>query len=126
MNILVVEDHGPQRRLADEVLTTAGHHVQGAACADAALDAIRSHLPDVVLLDLKLPGLDGLALARRLKADPATRAVPIVAFTALPEEFPRAAALAAGCDAYLVKPVSTRTLPEMVVRIAQTLGESRP
>ena len=119
MNILVVEDNGIQRRLAGEVLSAAGHRVTSASAVPPALAAIKSGRPDIVLLDLRLPGVDGLELVRQLKADPATRDIPIVAVTSYQEEYTRTAVLAAGCDAFLLKPLSTRTLPDVMRLIAR-------
>jgi CheY-like chemotaxis protein len=119
MKVLVIEDHEMQRKLADDVLSAAGHDVGSAADVSAALASVRRDRPDVILLDLALPGLDGLALAQMLKSDPALRDISIIAVTSFPERFPRAAAMAAGCDAYLVKPVSTRALPDLVTGAAR-------
>ena len=123
MKILVVEDQPIESKLAGHVLTDAGHDAERADAADRALAAIAKRRPDVVLLDLSLPGMDGLAFARTLKADPATRGILIVAVTSWPEKFPRAGALAAGCDAYILKPLSTRTLPEILVGMLEGAGE---
>jgi len=111
LKILVIEDTPSELKLAQHVLIGAGHNVSGAQAAEQALQAVKQNRPEVVLLDMALPGMDGLALARLLKADPETRDIHIVAVTAHPERFPKAEALAAGCDAYLVKPLSTRKLP---------------
>jgi CheY-like chemotaxis protein len=73
----------------------------------------------VILLDLSLPGMDGLTLTRKLKADPVTRSIPVVAMTSFPDDFKRAEAMAAGCDAYLPKPLNTRTLPVMLAELVE-------
>ncbi|MBV8544040.1 MAG: response regulator [Acidobacteria bacterium] len=112
MKILVVEDQPAELKLAVHVLSAAGFEVDQAVAAEQAIAAIKEDRPQIILLDLSLPGVDGLTLARKLKADPSTREILIVAITSYPERFPMAEALAAGCDAYLPKPVSTRTLPE--------------
>jgi CheY-like chemotaxis protein len=117
LKIFVVEDQPIERKLAVTVLHAAGHHVERAAAAEQALIAIKETLPDVILLDLSLPDMDGLSLARVLKADPMTRPIPIVAVTSYPESFSHAEALAAGCDAFLPKPLSTRTLPAMLAEV---------
>jgi len=118
MNILLVEDDATDMKLLSAVLKSSGHRVLEKASAEQAAEEIKSHQPEVILLDLKLPGMDGLALARLLKQNPATRHIPIVAITAAPEKFGKEAALAAGCDAYIVKPVDTRKLPQQVVSAA--------
>ena len=125
MKILVVEDQPVELKLAVLVLKAAGHEADGAIAAEQALDAIREDRPDVLLLDLSLPGMDGLALARKLKADPATREIQIVAVTSWPDRFTKADARDAGCDAYLEKPLSTRLLPQALMDIVRNSeGES--
>lgn len=114
LKILVIEDTPSDSKLARHVLIDAGHNVSGVEAAEQALQAVKQNRPQVILLDLLLPGIDGLALARILKADPETRDIHIVAVTSFPERFSKAQALAAGCDAYLVKPLSTRKLPEQL------------
>jgi CheY-like chemotaxis protein len=111
MKIFVVEDAPVESKLAVTVLHAAGHDVERADTAEEALPAIRENQPDVVLLDLALPGMDGLALARLLRSDAVTRGIPIVAVTSYSDDFPRAEAMSAGCNAYIRKPISTRTLP---------------
>ena len=117
MKILVIEDHPTQLKLARVVLSAAGHQVSDAVAAEQAFTAIKADRPQIILLDLALPDMDGLTLARRLKADPATRDIHIVAVTAYPEEYSKAAALAAGCDGYLVKPIDTRELSDQLSAI---------
>ena len=87
MKILVVEDHPAQLKLAQHVLSAAGHDVADAAAAEAAFTAIKLNRPHLILLDLLFPDIDGMILARRLKADAETRDIPIVAVTSYPEVF---------------------------------------
>lgn len=117
MKILVIEDDPTDMKLLSAVLQSSGHRVLERGSAEQAVEEIKVRPPEVILLDLKLPGMDGLALARRLKRDPATQHIPIVAITAAPEQFSHAAALAAGCDAYIAKPVDTRQFSEQVVGV---------
>jgi CheY-like chemotaxis protein len=117
MKILVIEDHPAQLKLAHVVLSTAGHEVSDAVAAEQAFTTIKTDRPQIILLDLALPGMDGLTLMRRLKGDPNTRDIPVVAVTSYPEKYPKAAALAAGCDAYLVKPINTRELSDQLSAI---------
>jgi CheY-like chemotaxis protein len=128
MRILVIEDNPSQLKLAHDVLSYAGFTVQNADAASQALATIKASKPEVLLVDLGLPGMDGLTLVRRLKQDPDTRDIPVVAITAYPELYTKQQALEAGCDAYLVKPVDTRTLPQNILDIAGRpsggLGES--
>jgi CheY-like chemotaxis protein len=119
MKILVVEDQPGELKLAIHVLSAAGHEVAPAMAAEEALAAIAADRPTIILLDLSLPGMDGLTFARKLKADPSTNEILIVAVTSYPEKFSRAEALDAGCDAYLHKPVSTRTLPETLRAVVE-------
>ena len=117
MKIFVIEDQPIESKLVINVLHAAGHDVERADAAEKALAAIQENHPDIILLDLSLPGMDGLALARKLKADPATRMIPIVALTSYPEDFSYPQAMSAGCDAYLEKPLSTRTLPNVLAKL---------
>jgi CheY-like chemotaxis protein len=127
MKILVVEDEATEMKLAVHVLSAAGFQVDQAAAAEEALAAIKKDPPTIILLDMSLPGVDGLTLARKLKADPATRGILIVAVTSHPERFRMEDALAVGCDAYLPKPVSTRTLPETLRTVVENAaGDGAP
>ncbi len=122
MKILVVEDQEIESKLAVHVLSAAGHDVSSAEAAEEALAEIRESHPTVILMDLSLPGMDGLTLVRKLKADPVTRDIHIVAITSYPEKFSMEAALEAGCDAYLGKPLSTRTLPATLTDVVKNAG----
>jgi CheY-like chemotaxis protein len=119
MKILVVEDQAIESKLAVHVLSSAGHEVTGAEAAEEALAAIKADHPNLILMDLSLPGMDGLTLVRKLKADPATRDIHIVAVTSFTDDFSMAEALEAGCDAYLGKPLSTRTLASTLVDVVE-------
>lgn len=118
MNILVVEDDPIDMKLLCAVLTSEGHLVLEKTSAEDAAESISARAPEVILLDLRLPGMDGLELARLLKGDPGTNRIPIVAITAFPDRFTRGAALAAGCGAYILKPIDTRTLSGLIERAA--------
>jgi len=117
MRILVVEDEPSSLKLAEVVLSSDGHDVTQAEAVHDAMDELSRALPDVILLDLGLPGIDGLALARRLKADPEKKHIVIVAVTAFPEVYTREDALVAGCDGYIEKPINTRKLAEQVTSV---------
>lgn len=110
LKIMIVEDHRIDMKLAGERARLSGHVVLSNTTAEEALASLGEGHPDVVLLDLNLPAMDGLSFVRLLKADPKTRELPIVAVTAYPDKFQRDELLAAGCAAYLVKPIETRTL----------------
>lgn len=118
MKILVIEDHPTQLKLAHVVLSAGGHEVSDAGASEQAFIAIRQDRPQLILVDLVLPDVDGLALIRKLKAEPETRDIHLVAVTAHPERYPKAAALAAGCDAYFVKPIDTREISGQLTAIA--------
>ena len=117
MNVLVIEDNPSHLKLAHHVLSAAGYQVNDAEAADQAIAAIKADKPQIILLDLELPGMNGLALVRKLKADPETADIQIVAVTSYPERFPRTELLAAGCVAYIPKPINTRTLPNQLEQL---------
>ena len=112
--ILVVDDTPMNLRLTEVVLKCEGHTVVCAKDAQAALAVLGHTRPDLILMDLQMPGMDGLTLTRRLKADPAYQHLPIVAFTSYAMKGDEEKALAAGCDGYITKPIDTRALPGQV------------
>lgn len=114
LKILVVEDEPVDQKLAHLVLTSAGHSVVQAEAFVTAMAEIGRSAPEVILLDLRLQGTDGLCLARQLKNDPTTSHIAILAVTAFPDLYSRADAMAAGCDGYILKPINTRTLTQQV------------
>jgi CheY-like chemotaxis protein len=113
-DILVVDDNAANTKLVSFLLTKHGYAVRTAGTADEALAEVEKRLPALILMDIQLPGTDGLTLARRLKADRSTRGAVIIAFTAYAMKGDEAKALDAGCDAYITKPIDTRTLPAQV------------
>jgi CheY-like chemotaxis protein len=119
IKILVIEDNPTHLKLATLVLSAAGLKVSQAKAAERAFSAIRQEKPEVILVDLALADMDGLTLVRALKANPETGAIPIVAVTAYADQFTKKEALAAGCDAHLVKPINTRDLPRMIRDVAR-------
>jgi CheY-like chemotaxis protein len=116
VRVLVVDDNPVNCKLVTYVVEAASYEASTAGDADTALAEIRARRPDVILMDLQLPGIDGLELTRRLKADPETRAIAIIAVTAYAMKGDREKALAAGCDDYVTKPIDTRALPEVIAR----------
>ena len=108
--VLVIEDNAANMRLATFVLESAGHVVLGATDAEAGLAVVRDQQPDLVLMDIQLPGMDGLQAAAQLKADPATRAIPIIALTALAMKGDEERIRAAGCDGYIAKPLAYKNV----------------
>jgi CheY-like chemotaxis protein len=112
--ILIVEDNLLNLELVADLLEAAGFIVGRAHTAEEGLRAARELSPDLILMDLSLPGLDGLAATRALRADPATRHLTIIALTAHAMKGDEALALSAGCDGYLAKPIDTRTFAAKV------------
>ncbi|HTP38092.1 MAG TPA: response regulator [Steroidobacteraceae bacterium] len=121
--VLVIDDNPVNLKLAAEVLQADGHEVIRADDAEQALALLAAHLPDLVLTDIALPGMDGLELTRRLKSDPRYRHLPVVALTASAMKGDEQRVLDAGCDAYIAKPLDTRQLSAQVARI---LARGRP
>lgn len=118
--ILIVDDNPQNLKLARVVLTTEGYDVRTAVDAEDALRVLESFMPRVILMDLQLPGMDGLALTRRLKATAEYRHIIIIALTAYAMKGDEEKALASGCDGYITKPIDVATLPLVVARhIAQ-------
>lgn len=113
-HILIVDDNPANMKLVTFLLTSRGYEVRCAISADEAMHAIAERVPALILMDIQLPGMDGLTLTRKLRADPATAGVAIIAVTAYAMRGDEQKALAAGCDAYVTKPIDTRTLPTMV------------
>lgn len=112
--ILVVDDNAVNQKLARVALEVAGFEVRVAADAAETEAAVAAALPDLILMDVQLPGVDGLTLTRRLKADPKTRGIVIVALTAYAMKGDEQKAREAGCDGYIAKPIDTRALPVLV------------
>ena len=119
--ILVVDDNPVNSKLAGLLLGAAGYDVFTAEDAGEVLAKLAQQRPDLILMDLQLPGMDGLALTRRLKADPHWSAIPIVALTASAMQGDEAQALAAGCDGYIAKPIDTRNFTQQVRRFLPAL-----
>jgi len=115
-SILVVEDNPANQVLIQFTLESSGYQVELAGSAREALASIARRRPDLILMDIQLPGQDGLSLTRQLKADPAVKAIPVVALTARAMAGDRELALAAGCSGYISKPIDTRTIADEVDR----------
>jgi CheY-like chemotaxis protein len=113
-SILIVDDNTQNLKLVRVVLVNEGFDVQTASNAEDALQLLRTFTPRLILMDIQLPGMDGLELTRQLKADPATRAVRIIALTAYAMKGDDEKAFAAGCDGYITKPIDIERLPGVV------------
>jgi CheY-like chemotaxis protein len=108
--ILVVEDNPANQMLIEAVLQTSGYAISLASSAAEALERIEHRRPDLILMDIELPGQDGLSLTRKLKADPSTASIPVVALTANAMSGDRQRSVEAGCIGYISKPYDTRSL----------------
>jgi CheY-like chemotaxis protein len=114
--ILIVDDNPTNLKLVTYLMQQKGYDVTTAADADDAIASIRATPPDLILMDVQLPGIDGLELTRRLKADPATERIVIIAVTAYAMKGDQEKAREAGCDDYITKPIDTRFLPDVVAK----------
>lgn len=119
--ILIVDDNPANLKLARVLLASDGYDVRTAVDAEEALrqlDVLRTlgTVPSLILMDLQLPGMDGLTFTRQLKADPAWKAIIIIALTAYAMKGDRDKALAAGCDDYVAKPIDTEMLSALIAR----------
>ena len=112
--ILVVDDNPDNVKLLVFLLRKHGYQVETAASAEEALDVLSRVRPALILLDIQLPGMDGLELTRRLKADPATHDIVILIVTAYAMKSDEERSLSAGCDGYIAKPIDTRKLPGVI------------
>lgn len=112
--VLLVEDNERNLKLARDVLEFAGFTVEAATTGEEALERAPVVVPDLILMDLQLPGIDGHAALDRLRRNPRTAHIPVVALTALAMTADRERALEAGFDGYLEKPISVRDFPDQV------------
>ena len=108
--ILVVEDQADNRRILRDLLTSVGYEILEAVTGDEGVTLAATQHPDLILMDIQLPRIDGYEATRRIKADPELRHIPIIAVTSYALSGDDAQAFAAGCDAYVAKPFSTRAL----------------
>ena len=112
--ILIVDDNPQNLKLVRILLAGEGYQVRTAVDAEQALTMLETFTPRLILMDLQLPGMDGLELTRRLKADPVRSAIVIIALTAYAMKGDEERALAAGCDGYVTKPIDVDLLPRLV------------
>jgi CheY-like chemotaxis protein len=113
--ILIVDDNPTNLKLAADVLEMEGHSTITAMDAEEALQILGRTVPDLILMDIALPGMDGLTLTRKLKVDPRLKNVPVIALTAFAMKGDDRRALEAGCDGYISKPIDTRKFGSQVV-----------
>lgn len=121
--ILIVEDNPDNMLLMVLVLQSAGHTVLSAVDAEAGLTLAREEIPDLILMDIQLPGMDGLEATALLKRDDLTRAIPVVALTALAMKGDEERIRSAGCDGYIAKPMRTQ---ELLTGVAAQLARTKP
>ncbi len=112
--ILVVEDNPMNMQLAVDLLELRGHEVLSATTGQEALDITETERLDLILMDVSLPGMDGLTVTKKLKDDPRTRDIPIVALTAHAMKGDEERMLEQGCAGYIAKPIDTRKFPQAV------------
>jgi two-component system cell cycle response regulator DivK len=112
--ILVVEDNQDNRELVVKVLKINGYHVIEAVDGEEAIEKTRAENPDLILMDLFIPKIDGYEVTRRLKRDIDLKGIPIIALTAHAMKGDMEVALAAGCDGYIPKPIDVRELPKQI------------
>lgn len=112
--VLLVEDNPLNLELATDLLEVCGIEVISANTGEIAVKLAQEQMPDLILMDLSLPGMDGLQATAALKADPRTRFIPVVAVTAHAMKGDEQKALAAGCEGYITKPIDTRMFPTLV------------
>ncbi|MDZ4765087.1 MAG: response regulator [Chloroflexota bacterium] len=110
IRVLCVEDNPQNMRLVRKILFSAGYELLEAQDGTSGLAAIRAHKPDLVLMDVNLPDIDGLEVTKQIKADPSIAAIPVLALTANAMHGDRDRCLAAGCDGYVPKPITKTEL----------------
>lgn len=126
INVLVIEDDPISAKLMTAIFASEGYAVRDVEAAEQAFVAIQHIKPDFIILDLALPGVDGLTLARRLKHDAQTQDIAIIAVTAYSDRWPQQEAIGVGCDAYFVKPLEIRQLREQVTHLTRQGFRANP
>jgi two-component system cell cycle response regulator DivK len=121
--ILVIEDQQDNRQILRDLLTSADFEVIEAEDGEAGVAAAAAHRPDLILMDIQLPGLDGYEATRRLKADAALHAIPVIAVTSYASNSDVDKARAAGCDAFVSKPFSPR---QLLAKVREYLPPAAP
>ena len=120
--VLVIEDNAANMKLACLLLRSAGHAVVCAVDAETGVALARTALPELILMDLQLPGMDGFAATALLKQDPTTSAIPVIALTAMAMKMDREKSQLAGCDAYIAKPLRYKDLYAVIDTLLAKAG----
>ena len=113
-NVMVVEDNEKNRKLMRVVLKAKGYNVIEATTGEEALNILKNQKPNIILMDIQLPGIDGLTLIKQIKADTVTKEIPIIAVTAYAMKGDEQKILDTGCNAYVSKPINTQELPLII------------
>jgi two-component system, cell cycle response regulator DivK len=121
--ILIVEDNPRNLKLARDVLDHHGYRTLQAADAEEGLELARAEHPALILMDVQLPGMDGVAALDRLRGDPDTSGIPVVALTAFAMRSDRERFLAAGFDGYLEKPIDVASFPQQIAALLDAAGD---
>ena len=119
--ILVIEDTEDNRRIIRDLLTSAGYEILEALSGEEGVAMAAQHRPDLILMDIQLPELDGYEATRQIKAQPALRHIPVIAVTSYALSGDEAKTRAAGCDAYIAKPFSPR---QLLAKVRELIGLS--
>ena len=120
--ILVVEDTPMNMELTTDLLEVAGYEVIQAETAETGIERARAEAPNLILMDIGLPGMDGLTATAILKQDRSTKDIPIIALTSHAMKEDKERIMAAGCDGYITKPIDTREFPKTVARLITSSG----
>ncbi len=123
--ILIVDDNPTNLKLAADVLEFEGHTIARARDADEAQEVLKHTQPELILMDIQMPGMDGLTLTRLLKANPSYQHIPVVALTAFAMKGDEDKAREAGCHSYIIKPIETRKLPGQVAKVLAAVQQDK-
>jgi CheY-like chemotaxis protein len=123
--ILLVDDNPTNLKLAADVLECEGHAIARARDAEEAQEVLKHTQPDLILMDIQMPGMDGLTLTRLLKSNPSYQHIPVVALTAFAMKGDEDKAREAGCHSYITKPIETRKLPGQVAEVLAATSKFR-
>lgn len=123
--ILIIEDNPANMKLASLLVGNAGHGVLSAVDAELGIMLARTAMPDLILMDVQLPGMDAFDATALLKKDPLTAAIPVIALTAMAMKYDQEKSVAAGCDAYIAKPLRYHELYEAIDLLLAQHGKAR-